>query len=99
MPEVRDVGSLFLAIEQNVPRLEVAMKNASLMGVMNRARDQCHQPDCLARALPELGHVFSQSSAACELHAIKGTPFVFAGLVERQNVWMIEGGNRLGFRA
>ena len=92
--KVGNVG-LSLAVQQDVPRLEVAVDDAALVGVVNRSSDRGEQPCRLLGGAPKA----SQRAALDQLHAEVRLPLVFADLVDGHDVGMIKVGRRFGLGA
>src|SRR5207247_2508440 len=85
-------------VEQNISRLEVAMKDALDMRVLHCTRDLGHQSHDSARVIPKAPRYVLHASAGCKFHAEERQPvFGFAYFIDRQDVWMIETGGCLGF--
>ena len=76
--------------QQDVRRLEVAVEDAPLMGIMDRAGDGRHQGRGGARVRGVSPDVRRQAPAVDELHAEVMVPFVLADLVDGHDVRVIE---------
>src|SRR5436190_3589951 len=84
-------------IEENVARLNVAVQDAVLMRVVNRARQFRDEFRCGAsRDRRALCH-FVELSAIDELHAEVTRTFALAYVVYGNDAWMIQVCCRLGF--
>ena len=87
-----------VSIKKDVSRLKIAMKNSLAMGVSNRARNLCHQPNTLARLCAKRRRRNTETSTGRILHAEKRKALLaFADFVNRKNVWVIEAGDCFGF--
>jgi hypothetical protein len=62
-PEVGDLGDTILR-ENDVRRLEVAMDDAALVGIMQRAGERLNEPRCLARRLRIAAELLLEAAAA-----------------------------------
>src|SRR5262249_37784919 len=89
---------LALIVEQNVSRFQIAMENSTGMGVVDSARDLCHEFHTLPRLVAQRSCVLVQTSLLCEFHAEKRQAVLaFAHLINRKDVRMIQTGHRLCF--
>ena len=94
-------------VQQDVRRLQIAMQDAALMGVMDRSghrRQQRAAFRCsamLAARTRSLPCPFRRCQAAPldQLHAEEVLAFVFADLIDGHDVRMIQVGGGLGFGA
>ncbi|MCI0681723.1 MAG: hypothetical protein L0Y71_06440 [Gemmataceae bacterium] len=95
-PGQPEVGNVRLApgIEQDVARLEVAVEDAVLMGVMDRPRHLGQQRDRGLRVSDKLRRAPRQADAVDQLHAEVVLPFVFTDFIDRHNVRVVEIGRR-----
>ena len=75
------------------------MDDATLMGVMNRAGDHCHQRRGPAWLRVKIGDAFAQSASAHEAHTVKRRRVDLAGFEDGKNMRMIQAGDRFAFRA
>ena len=93
-----EVGDLRLAlpVEQDVGRLEVAVDDAALVGVVDGLGHLGHQPGRLARRQRAVGGLLGQAAALDEAHAEVVLALVLADLVDRHDVGVVEVGGRLG---
>src|SRR5206468_4491233 len=85
-------------IEQNVPRLDIAMENSMFMGVMNNAcnlRDEFHRAPNRHRLAPD--H-FVELSAFDEFHAEVARAITLADFVDRNNTGMLQTRCCFGFK-
>ena len=92
------LGRPFL-VEQDVVRLEVAMDDASIMGVLDRLGDLLHQRRRLARGQRSVGDLLRQAGALDEAHAEIVLVVVLTGLVDRHDRRVLEPGGGLGLQA
>ena len=96
-----EIGQMRFAfcIEQNVPRLDVAMKNAVFMRVMNSARDFRDQ----FRRLPDRHRLaldyFVKLTAFDKLHAEVARAIALADFVDGNDTGMLQAGRCFGFEA
>src|SRR6266536_5466174 len=85
-------------IDENVARLDVSMKNAVLMRMMNCVRQFGDEFRRIASGdWLELGR-FIELSAVDELHAEVAGLLAFAHFVNGNDALMIQAGGRLGFQ-
>ncbi len=93
--EVGDMRPPF-RIDQDVRRLQIAVKDASLMSVVDRTRGDRHE----LGGLPGIGHVVLRSLVEAltrdQLHAEVMLILELTDLEDRHNVGMIEPSDRLG---
>ena len=96
-----EIGDVRLAggVHQDVRRFDVAMEDAALVGVMHRPRDQRHEASRFSRSVAQSGEGSGQAAALNELHCEVVLTLMFADLVDRDNVGMVEQGGGLGFSA
>ena len=104
--EVGDVR-LALLVHQHVCRLQVAVQDAALMGVMHGLSHSRDQPGGSARIAGEFLEPPVEAGPVHQLHAEEMLPAALAYLVDRHDVRVIELGdglrlvlkpNQLGFR-
>jgi hypothetical protein len=88
-----------LFIQQNVPRLNVSMKNAMFMRVVHCARYFGNQFNRSADGYGLALDYFVKLTSFDKLHAEVATTLAFADLVDGDNAWMIEAGGGLRFAA
>ena len=94
--EVGDVR-LALGVEQDVGRLEVAVQDAPLVGVVHRLGRLGHQPRPRPSGRPcTVGEPVGEAAALDQLHAEVVLAVVLADLVDRHDVRVVERGDRLG---
>src|SRR6476661_7615528 len=88
-------------VHQNVPWLDIAMQNAVLMRVVNRARDFGNEfhgaPDRHWFALEDRIELFALDQS----HAEVASAVAFANFIDRNNPWMVQAcsGLRLASKA
>jgi hypothetical protein len=93
-PEVGDV-CLALLVEQDVGRLQVAVEDAAhvrMMHCFGRRRHQARRGAGVVAILPQPA---GQAAAGDQLHAEVALPLVLAHLVDRDDVRVVERGDRL----
>jgi hypothetical protein len=92
---------LSLGIEEDVARLEIAVQDAALVGVVDRTGHRRQQPGGGPRVLPEPRQVLAEVAAVDQLHAEVVLALVFPDLVDRHDVRVVEprGGLRLDAEA
>ena len=102
-PGQPEIGHVRLAngVEEDVGRLEIAVEDAVLVGKMDRTgdlRDQGrHRPQPFRRAGGrKRGHPGRQGSSLQQLHGDEVPPLVLPGLMDRDDVGVVEPGNRSG---
>src|SRR5438128_2836450 len=87
--EIADVR-LSLRIEKDIPRLQIAMENAALVGMMDGAGHRGEQPRGAALIAAEALEVIGEAAAFEQLHAEEGGASEIADVVDRHDVGMIE---------
>ncbi len=93
--EVGDVG-LAPLVDQDVRRLQVAVQDAPLVGVMNGLGDGGHQPGRGREIGGEVAQPLVQAAARDQLHAEEALARRLAHLVDRHDVGMVELRDGLG---
>jgi hypothetical protein len=84
-------------VQENISRLEIAVKKPLSMRIFDGPSDFCEQLDTFARFAAKRRPDGAQASARRQFHAEKGkTIFGFTDLVNRKNVRMIETGRCFG---
>ena len=87
------------AAQQDVGRLQVAVQDAAFVSIMDGAGHGRHQPRGGARVLGVPLDLRGQVAAINQLHAEVVVAFVFADLVDRHDMRMIEVRGGFGFEA
>ena len=85
--------------QQDVGRLQVAVQDAAFVSVMDRAGHGRHQPRGRARVVGVTLDMVGQVAAFNQFHAEVVVAFVFADLVDRHDMRMIQVRGRFGFQA
>ena len=93
--EVGDVR-LALLVDQDVGRLEVAVQDAPLVGVVHRLGRLGHQPRRGPRVVAVAVEPAGQAAAGDQLHAEVALAVVLADLVDRHDVGVVQRRDRLG---
>src|SRR5206468_12227619 len=74
------------------------MEHSTAVRVFNSTRDLCHEINALPRLVAQRSRILVQTSLLRELHAEKRRPVLaFAHFVNREDVRVIQTGNRLCF--
>jgi hypothetical protein len=88
-------------LEEDVGGLQVAVQDAALVGVIHRPRHRRQQPGrpplvlFPGRRPLAAGQGVGQAAALDQLHAEVALPLVFADLVDRHDVGVVEVGRRV----
>ena len=83
-------------VEQDIGRLQVAVQNPALVGMMDGLGDDGDQPGGRAGIGGELGEPLVEAASRDQLHAEEMPPSVLANLVNRHDVRMVELCDSLG---
>ena len=97
-PGQAEVGHVRLAalVDQDVRRLQVAVEDPALMGVVHRLRDDRDQPGRGADVAAEVAEPLVEAGAGDQLHAEVMQAPALADLEDRDDVGVVELRDRLG---
>ncbi len=93
-----DHERLAAVVDQDIGRFQIAVQDSALVGVLHRVGDCRHQLGRRPRLL-EFREPLREISPLDELHAEEATAVLFADVVDRHDIGMIELGDRLGLVA
>ena len=86
-----------LLVDQDIRRLQVAVQDALLVGVINRLGDDLGVTRRPLRWHRTIAHDIRQVPSLNQLHGEIVLPVLFAGFMDGDDIGMVEIGRRLGF--
>jgi hypothetical protein len=100
-PGEPEVGHQRLAsfVDQNIGRLQVAVQNAPLVGMVHGPGYSRHQLSSRPKVAVIFLEPFREVSSFDKLHAEKAATALFGDLVNRHDIGVVEMGDRLGLVA